>query len=133
VDVAVGSIDNTRDVIALQRPAGATDQAVKDLVSQGLARCAKSTTAVTPDCPQELVDYQPYNINWSMSADPLAGATISFDSNTGFITVRGNDTMTASYLTGGIAKSGASFTRSYVAYLLWDGQGVQLVTILGVI
>jgi hypothetical protein len=132
-DVAVGAIDNTHDAIGLQRPAGATDQAIKGLVNQGFARCAKSTTAATSDCPQEIVDYEPHNISWSMSGDPLAGATISFDSNTGLITVRGSDTMTASYVTAGSAKSDSSFTRSYVAYLLWDGQGLQLVTILGVI
>lgn len=132
-DITVGSIGNTRDAPGLHRPAGATDQAVKDLVAQRFAQCAKSTADVTADCPQQLVDVEVSSISWSMTGDPLAGATISFDSGTGLITVDGNLPMTASYRSVGTAKSKASFTRSYEASLLWDGQAVQLVTIAGVI
>ena len=132
-EVTVGSIGNTRDAPVLQRPAGATDQAVKDLVTQGFAQCAKSSADLTADCPQQLIDLEVSNISWSMTGDPLVGATISFDSGTGLITVRGNLPMTASYRSVGTARNKASFTRSYEASLLWDGQGLQLVTIAGVI
>ena len=68
-----------------------------------------------------------------MTSDPLVGATISFDSSTGLFVVHGNLPMTASYRSVGIAKSRESFTRGYDASLLWDGQGLQLVTIASVI
>lgn len=132
-DVAVGSIANTQDAPALQRPAGATDQAIKDAVAKGFAQCTKSSVDFLADCPQELIDLEVSNISWSMRGDPLAGATINFDSSTGLISVHGNVAMTASYLSVGYPKSGASFTRTYAAELLWDGQGLQLVTIVGII
>ena len=132
-DITVGSIEPTRDAPGLQRPTGATDQAVKDLVAQGFAQCVKSTASFVADCPQQLIDLEVSNISWSMTGDPLVGATISFDSSTGLFTVHGNLPMTASYRSVGIAKSTSSFTRSYDASLLWDGQGLQLVTIVGVI
>lgn len=132
-DVALGAIANTQDAPALQRPAGATDQAIKDAVTKGFAQCAKSTVDFLADCPQELIDLEVSNISWSESADPLAGATINFDSSTGLISVNGNDTMMASYLSVGHPTTRASFTRTYSAELLWDGQGLQLVTIVGII
>ena len=130
-DVAVSSIANSQDAPGLQRPAGATDQAIKDAVAKGFAQCAKSTVDFLADCPQELIDLEVSKISWSESGDPLAGATINFDSSTGLISVSGNDTMTASYLSIGHPTTRASFTRTYTAELLWDGQSLQLVTIIG--
>jgi hypothetical protein len=41
--------------------------------------------------------------------------------------------MTATYHSVGKATTKASFTRTYKAYLLWDGQNLGLVTISDVI
>jgi hypothetical protein len=132
-DVAVSGVAPTRDAPGLQRPTGATDQAIRDVVTQGFAQCVKSTADVAADCPQQLIDLQVSNVSWSMSGDPLAGATISFDSSSGLITVQGSNPMAASYRSVGKPTTKASFTRTYKAYLLWDGQTAQLVTIVGVI
>jgi hypothetical protein len=132
-DITAGSIGPTRDAPDLKRPDGATDQVAKELVAKGFAQCVKSTASLVADCPQYLLDVMTSNISWSMSGDPLAGATISFDASNGIMAVQGNVSMTASYLSGRTGKTRASFTRTYVAYLLWDGQGLQLVTIVGVI
>jgi hypothetical protein len=130
-DVTVGSIGSTRDAPDLKRPAEVSDQAAKDLVARGFAQCAKSTVSLLADCPQYLADAMTSNISWSLSGDPVAGATVSFDASTGAIAVQGNVPMTASYLSGRTPKTKASFTRTYVAHLLWDGQALQLVTIVG--
>jgi len=132
-DITVGSISPTRDAPDLKRPAGVTDHAAKDLVAQGFAQCAKATVSLLADCPQYLADAMTSNISWSMSGDPGAGAIVSFDSTTGIVAVQGNVPMTASYLSGRTPKTRASFARTYVAYLLWDGQALQLVTIVGVL
>jgi hypothetical protein len=132
-DVAVSGIAPTREALGLQRPTGATDQAIRDVVTQGFAHCVKSTADVVADCPQQLIDLQVSNVSWSMSGDPLAGATISFDSSSGLITVQGSNPMAATYRSVGKATTKASFTRTYKAYLLWDGQSLELVTISGVI
>jgi len=130
-DVAVSSIQGTQSTTSLQRPAGATDQAAKSAVAQALTQCAKSTADFVAGCPQQLFDSVPINISWSLTGDPLAGATVSFDPSTGIITVQGPLPMTASYSSGGVAKSRASTTTTYAATLLWDGQALQLVTIVG--
>jgi hypothetical protein len=133
-DITVGSIGPTRDAPDLKRPAGATDQAAKDLVAKRFVECAKATADRVADCPQYLFDVLTSNVGWSMTGDPLAGATVGFDPANGVITVQGNVPMTASYLVGGRSqRTRPSFTRTYGAFLVWDGQGVQLVTIIGYI
>ncbi|MHB8589380.1 MAG: hypothetical protein ACYDA0_11080 [Candidatus Dormibacteraceae bacterium] len=130
-DVTVGAIQPTQDAPGLQRPAGATDQAATSLVAAGLANCAKSTAEYLADCPQKLIDVLPTNITWSMTGDPMAGASVNFDSSTGIFSVHGNLPMTASYQSGWFSKTRASFATSYTAFLLWDGQAFQLINIQG--
>jgi hypothetical protein len=42
------------------------------------------------DVATGLIDLQVSNVSWAMSGDPLAGATISFDSSSSLITVQGS-------------------------------------------
>jgi hypothetical protein len=130
-EVTVGAVQPTQDAPALQRPAAASDQAAMGIVAAGLADCAKSTAEFVGDCPQSLMDAVPTNITWSMTGNPMDGASVNFDSSTGIFSVHGNLPMTASYQSGWFSKTRASFATSYTAFLLWDGQVFQLITIQG--
>jgi hypothetical protein len=130
-DLSVASIQPANGIASLQRPAAATDQAAKDLVGKAFTQCAAARSQYVADCPQQLVEAGPSNVSWSMTGDPLSGATVTFDPNTGLFTVHGNFHMTASYTTFGYPKTMDSLQSAYDAYLFWDGQALQLVTISG--
>ncbi len=130
-DVAVGSISAVQGLPALQRPAGASDQAAKDLVSKALQQCSTQRLQSPPDCPQGIVAADVSNVRWTLSGDPLANATVTFDQQSGVFTVHGTFAMAASYDWLGIAETGSSFYPAYNALLFWDGQGFLLVTIQG--
>jgi len=83
------------------------------------------------DCPQFIARPLADNVRWTLNGDPLASATVSFDSNTGAFKVRGDFRMTASFQISGYPSSADSATATYDAYVLWDGQSLQVVTIGG--
>jgi hypothetical protein len=130
-DVAVASISAATSAPGLQRPASVTDQAVKDVVSKAFAKCAQAQAMVQADCPQLIARPFADNVRWTLNGDPLGSATVSFDSNTGAFKVRGDFSMTASFRISGYPSSGDSATTTYDAYVLWDGQSLQVVTIGG--
>jgi hypothetical protein len=130
-DLSVASIQPATGIASLQRPAAATDQAAKDLVAKAFTQCAAARAQYVADCPQQLVEAGPRNVSWSMMGDPIAGAMVAFDANSGLFTVHGNFNMTASYTWFGQPKSMSSLESAYDAYLFWDGQALQLVTISG--
>lgn len=130
-EVSVTSIASADGVTPLQRPAGATDQAAKDLVASALRHCASISALKPADCPQGLISAYAENVHWTLSGDPLAGASVSFDPATGIITVKGAFQMTANYSISGYPSSDSSYYDHYYASLLWDGQALQLVTIAG--
>jgi hypothetical protein len=130
-DVAVASISASTSAPALQRPASVTDQAVRDAVSKAFAKCAQALAMAQADCPQLIFRVLADHVRWTLNGDPLASATVSFDSNTGAFRVRGNFSMTASYQISGYAYSGDSATTTYDASVLWDGQALEVVTIGG--
>ena len=129
--VAVGSISAVDGLPALQRPAGASDQTAKDLVSKALTACAGVQLQFPPDCPQQIISAGVSNLRWSLSGDPLAGATVTFDQTSGVFTVHGRFAMSASYDFLGNAETTTSFYPAYDALLCWDGQALVLVTIQG--
>ena len=116
---------------ALQRPAAASDQAVKALVAKGFAQCAAVSAETVADCPQAAPDVIIDNVHWGLQGDPSSGATVSYDGSTGLFTVQGNFSMSVSYTWFGSARSGSSYVTTYDAYLFWDGQALQLITIDG--
>lgn len=130
-DIAVASISSTDGSPGLQRPAAATDQAAKDLVSTAFAQCASARAAAQADCPQGLAFPDVSNVSWTLSGDPVSAATVSFDPQSGLFTVQGNFNMTTKYYVQGYPYTRPSYTTSYKAYLLWDGQALKLVTISG--
>jgi hypothetical protein len=129
--IAVGSISATGGLPALQRPAGASDQTAKELVSKAMTACAGLQLQAPPDCPQQIVAAGASNVRWTLSGDPLAGATVTFDQKSGVFTVHGMFAMSASYDWLGNAETGSSFYPAYDALLCWDGQALVLVTIQG--
>jgi hypothetical protein len=130
-EVKVDRIQNV-EALALQRPAGATDQAAKDLVAKALAQCAAVSAESVADCPQFAPDVILTDVHWTLNGDPLAGSIVSYDGTTGLLTVHGNFSMAVSYKWfGSYPKSGHSYTKAYDARLFWDGQALQLITIDG--
>ncbi len=132
--VSVANIQRAEGLPTLVRPAAATDQAAKDLVSKGLLLCASVSAENVADCPQAAPDAIITDVHWSLEGDPLAGATVNFDADTGLVTVHGNFSMAVSYRWfGNFARSGHSYIKAYDAHLFWDGQGLQLVNIDGAV
>src|SRR6266851_1228258 len=130
-DISVGGIKAHKVVTALQRPAGATDQAAKDLVSKSFSHCASLTGLSPADCPQAEGRAYANNVHWQLIGDPMAGAGISFDTNTGIYTVTGTFEMSDTASVNGYSSNGSSYYDHFIAYLLWNGDALQLVTIAG--
>jgi hypothetical protein len=100
-------------------------------VSKAFVQCAAAKVGNVADCPQQLGSGGTTNVRWSMTGDPLSGATVNFDPDSGLITVHGNFQMSATYDWLGTYTSADSATVAYSAYLYWDGRALQLVTIDG--
>jgi hypothetical protein len=130
-DLAVASIGASNSAPAFQHPSSVTDQQVKDVVSKAFSACAQARAMAQADCPQQLIRAIADNTRWTLNGDPLASATVTFDAQTGVFKVSGDFSMTASFQINGYPTNGASATKSYDAYVLWDGQSLQLVTIAG--
>ena len=132
--LTVANVQTAKDLPALTRPAGATDQAAKDLVATAMTQCATVQAEYVADCPQRAPDAGLSNVRWTLNGDPIAGATVSFDPSTGLFTVHGNFSMSVSYnWLGSHPKSGNSYITAYDAHLLWDGQSLQLVNVDGAV
>ena len=93
--VTAASIQPVGSLPGLARPAGASDQALLSLAT---------------------------NVRWALVGNPLSGASVSFDPNSGQFTVSGNFAMNVSYEFFGNPNSGSSFNTTYVAYLFWKGK-----------
>jgi hypothetical protein len=129
--VQVIGIRRSTNAVALDRPAGATDENAKDLVAKALAACASLSAETVADCPQSAPDAGIRNVRWKLNGDPISGATVSFDGKTGLFKVHGNFSMSVSYTWFGDARSRTSYITAYNAYLFWNGQALQLITIEG--
>jgi hypothetical protein len=133
--VYVGSIQPDQGVPAAMRPAGATDQAAKDLVAAAFAVCAAATTTSVNDCPQltTLAAVDPTNIHWTLNGDPLAGASVAFDGDHSVFTVTGDFAMAVAFTMSGSRFQGDSATKYFRADLFWNGSTLQLVTMEGIV
>jgi len=133
-DVKPTSMAAGSGIAALQRPAGATDQAAKDLVGPAIAKCGSAAVDLPDDCPQSDFDaFPPVNHpQWSLSGDPLSAAVIAWDGTQGILTVSGPFQMFLDYGDSlGENHHDPSTTKSFQAQLVWDGSALNLVTILG--
>src|SRR5258708_4910655 len=130
-NVTVGSVSTSDAAPALDRPTGASDQAAKDLVSKGFAQCAAVSAETVANCPQAAPDVIIANVHWGLNGDPVLGSTVTYDGQTGLLTVHGNFSMSVSYTWFGSPQNRSSYVTAYYAYLFWDGQALQLITIEG--
>jgi hypothetical protein len=130
-NLTVSRIAKLDSLPALQRPAGASDQAAKDLVTKGFAQCAAVSAETVANCPQAAPDVIIANVHWGLNGDPVSGATAAYDGKSGLLTVHGNFSMSVSYTWFGNARNRSSYINAYDAYLFWDGQALQLITIDG--
>ncbi|MHB8502970.1 MAG: hypothetical protein ACYDHE_18770 [Candidatus Acidiferrales bacterium] len=130
-NLTVGNVAKLDGLPALQRPAGASDQAAKDLVAKGLAQCAAISAETVANCPQAAPDAIIANVHWGLNGDPVSGATVTYDGKSGLLTVHGNFSMSVSYTWFGNARNRSSYVTAYDASLFWDGQALQLITIDG--
>ena len=130
-DITVSSITAGGSGAQLGRPAAATDDAIKAILGKAFTQCAAVRSQYVADCPQQLVSANVSNVRWTLTGDPLSGATIVFDASSGLITVHGNFQMSASYQFFSSSNTAQSFVNAYNAYMFWDGQALQLVTIDG--
>jgi len=130
-EVKVNSIASNDSVQAVARPAGATDQAAKDVVAKAMTQCANVSAETVANCPQAAPDVIIANVRWSLQGDPTSGATVSYDGKTGLLTVHGNFSMAVSYTWFAQARNRTSYITHYDANLFWDGQTLQVITIDG--
>jgi hypothetical protein len=130
-NLTVAKIAKLDGLPAVQRPAGASDQAAKDLVAKGFGQCAAISAETVANCPQAAPDVIIANVHWGLNGDPVSGATVTYDGNSGLLTVHGNFSMSVSYSWFGNARNRSSYVTAYDASLFWDGQALQLITIDG--
>jgi hypothetical protein len=130
-NLTVASVAKLDGLAAVQRPTAASDQAAKDLVAKAFAQCAAVSAETVADCPQAAPDVIIANVHWGLNGDPVSGATVNYDGKTGLFTVHGNFSMSVSYTWFGNARNRSSYITAYDAYLFWDGQALQLITIDG--
>jgi hypothetical protein len=133
--VDVGQIQSAQGVPAVTRPAGATDQAAKNLVAAAIAACAAATTTSVNDCPQvtTLAVADPTNVRWTLNGDPVSGATVAFDGDHSILSVTGDFAMAVSLTMRGSQFQGNSATKRFRADLLWDGSKLLLVSVTGLL
>lgn len=134
-DVKAQAIKAMTGLPAVARPAGASDQAVRDALGAAFAKCGQATALLVPDCPQlDTTAFPPVNHpQWSLSGDPSSGASIVWDGDSQALTVTGSFVMYLDYGSVGGAFHDQSSSRKYAATLVWDGSAVQVVTIGGVL
>src|SRR5207245_11055631 len=118
--IEVKSITRATPGVGLDRPAGATDQAAKDLVAKAMVSCAAVSAETVADCPQAAPDVILSNVHWTLNGDPTSGATVSYDGSTGLFDVHGNFSMGVTYTWFGQAKIRTSYITRYDGYLFWD-------------
>jgi hypothetical protein len=131
-DISIKALQTTTGLPALTRPAAATDDAAKAIAAAGIRACAAVSSGNPADCPQGWPFPGGTNFSWTLNGDPMAGATVDFNQDSGLFTVQGHFSMTAHYSIAGYAVySHDSPTTTYNALLYWDGQKLVLITIAG--
>jgi hypothetical protein len=137
-DIKIQSFAQGLKVAPAVRPAAATDDAARKLVSAAFASCVATTVIAPPDCPQadlnQSVGGRLENIQWHLTGDPVASAQITFDSAKDLLQVTGTFAMSVDYDfvdLGRIHHTDRSTNTRFEADLLWDGTTLKLVSITG--
>jgi hypothetical protein len=99
--------------------------------------CIASTQANPDNCPQGLsagLGTSASAVHWSWDTDPVAGAKVSFDDQTGILNVTGNYAASGTYtqsLLGAINSRTSASSGTYEAQLIVDGGSLRVVTVRG--
>ena len=80
-------------------PKGVTATIVTAPVVLAIQNCTSAATSTPSNCPQQLSDYNPSHIEWTLHGDPASGATVKYNGNNKFMVV-GVFVMTVNYLSG---------------------------------
>lgn len=108
---------------------GAADSALVDAVRAGFNACAASHLLRPADCPQTLPSSgYVANVQWHLTADPVAATTISFDTQRSLFSVTGGYAMSVTYTEAGSARAN-NVGGGYRADIFWDGSRPVLVNI----
>lgn len=122
-------------VTPLLRQAATDDQTVLAGLKAHFDQCLASTSIRPDGCPQHanLAFGTVSNLVWKADRDPVSGAAVSFDGDTGLFTVVGTYAMTATYDLADPYQATRHITDpdsgGYKADLFWDGQKVVFVTL----
>lgn len=131
----VDSLEDASDVPPIKRPAVPSDADLLQAVNAGMAACIAKTEPSPDDCPQSLSPgVQATGLHWTWDSDPMAGATASFDAQTGIYHVIGRFAATATYAESLLGTTGQRTGHSsgkYDAELVLDGASLHVVTING--
>ena len=97
-----------------------------------MTACAAATVVSPLDCPQSpfLPEASPKNVRWHLVGDPVATASVSFDSDSALIKVAGAFEMTLDY-DGQVGGTSHSVNKHFEADLSWDGSKLNVITIQG--
>ncbi len=123
-------LDGSKIVQLLPQPA-VTSPAALQLVRNAIRACAALRVLNAPDCPLHLEGTSGSQVSWRVDGNPLAGATVKPDRNSGLVSVDGALSATVSYLddfTGEITV--VSFDASYVATIEGGGATARVVSVV---
>jgi hypothetical protein len=133
----VESLSGSTSAPALTRPAATSDSAVLQAVQTALTACIGSTQATPDNCPQGLsvgLGSATTSVRWSWDSDPMAGAKVVFDDQTGILAVTGPYAASATYVQSLLGTSSSRTSHSsgtYEAQVIYDSGSLRTVTING--
>jgi hypothetical protein len=107
---------------------GASQASLLAAAQAGWQSCLKATVLNPPDCPASGYGYQPTNVKWTSTTDPMAGAQVNWDGVAGVYKVTGNYSLVVKYDAFGSSQSN-NLSGSYSAVVTWDGQSANLAYI----
>ncbi|HUY99457.1 MAG TPA: hypothetical protein VMU89_03840 [Thermomicrobiaceae bacterium] len=129
----VDSVDDASDLPPIPRPATPSDPTLLEAVAAAMAACQARSDPSPDDCPQSLSPgTEAVGLQWSWDSDPMAGASPSFDGQTGIYHVAGKFAATANYtesLLGTISARSGHSSGKYDAELVLDGGSPRVVMI----
>jgi hypothetical protein len=128
-EVQIGGVGYGCQQIAPLPNPGANEASLRAAVQAGWQSCLKVTVLNPPDCPASDYGYQPTNVKWTSTTDPMAGAQVNWDGDAGVYKVTGNYALDVKYDDAFSSSHRKSLSGSYTAVVTWDGQTANLAYI----
>lgn len=133
----VESLRGSTSVAALVRPMAVTDSAVQQVVQTALAACIAATQPRPDNCPQALgpgLGSPSTTVRWTWTSDPIVGAKVAFDDQTGIFRVTGHYNANGTFIQSLLGATSNYTSRSSGAYeadVIDDSGTLRVVTIQG--